>query len=120
MWSIERRRAAKNLCSAWRDAVRDVEGPAFAIHVDRLVSEIDRHISAFRGVPYEDAFAGILQLVRDSLTGRNFVNLQKEHKHDVIGGVLSALANRDDLDLSTYRAIHNRIAENGLLGADIG
>lgn len=114
-WSIERRRTAKLLSDIWNKASQRIADSAFAVYVDQLVSEIDQKIPLFRDIPYEDAFSGILQLVRDAITGPNLSRLQNKRLESIIDKVFEMLVSREKLSLLEHKNIHKLLAEKQLL-----
>jgi len=114
-WAIERRRTAKSLSDIWNKASQRITDSAFAVYVDQLVSEIDQKIPLFRDIPYEDAFSGILQLVRDAITGPNLSRLQNKRLESIIDKVFEMLVSREKLSLLEHKNIHKLLAEKQLL-----
>ncbi len=115
LWSIDRRRTAKGLLAIWEKALKSICRPGFAVYVDELVKEIDKQMPVFRGVPGEDIFSGILQLVRDGVTGQNLCKLQEQRTEETITSVFAKLAKEQSLDLGVYNDVHNTMMDNGLL-----
>jgi hypothetical protein len=113
-WAIERRRIAKELFDKWEISLNSIQTPSFAIHVDTLVSEIDKKIHIFRNIPYEDTFSGILQLIRDAFTGENFSLLEEKRKDSVVNKIFELLIKTEKLDLSIYQESLKLMVESGL------
>jgi len=114
-WSIERRRVAKNLLNIWKQASEKINEPDFAFHVHSLVSEIDLRIPDFRDIPHEDTFSGILQLIRDAITGHNFCRIQKDHLDKPIKDVFVILTDKERLNLKLYEGVLKTLMKHNLV-----
>jgi hypothetical protein len=114
-WALDRRRIANTLFNMWSKACEVVEGNAFAVRVDEFVTEADRRIPEFRGIPYEEVFSGILQLVRDAVTGISFRILQKKHLEGEVTRILQLLVKSKRLDLQMYDEVLGILMKSELL-----
>lgn len=111
-WSIERRRVSKDLSGYWNLALAGIEDQSFALYVDKLESRIDEVIPEFRDVPYEDAFAGVLQLIQNMLQGDNYL-LLREKKSSVLTQILTILIKEDRLNLEKHREVLKKLLNEG-------
>jgi hypothetical protein len=114
-WSIDRRRTAKHLLDIWNKASQGIDDSACVVYVDHLITEIDRYAPGFRDIPYEDAFSGILQLVRDALIGENFSQIQNNRLENIIDQIFKIIVTKEKLDMLEYKKIHKMLADNHLL-----
>lgn len=112
-WRIRRIAAARQLLAIWKDAEFDHRTPSFAVHVNRFADKVSNYMEYFRGVPNEDMFCGILQVIRDAVVGKNFCVLSKEGDPQVISRILSS-AEGQDLSLSTFDDAVGLLQEAGL------
>jgi hypothetical protein len=76
--------------------------PSFAVYLDGFVDKVQSWMAAFRNVPNEDLFSGILQLVRDAVTGGNFLRVREGERSVVVKQVLEVPANCVDLALEDF------------------
>ncbi len=117
-WGILRRRVVRELREKWEQACAGAGTPGFAIDVDMFVEELNKWMPEFRSVPYEETFSGILQLLRDALTGESYLRMHKEGLHEVLLDVLSRpdLTGESALAFSVYNDVHTTLLEANLLG----
>lgn len=99
MWLIERRRAVRRLSAFWRQIVPHIGTPDFLREVNIFVEDIEREMPRYQGVPREDVFSDILQLIRDHLSGATF-KFATEGRFNTTIDEAFLLAAEDDLTLS--------------------
>ena len=114
-WSIDRRRVSRSLSEKWDLAAAKINSSGFAVYVEDLISEIDKQIPAFREVPNEDSFSGILQLLRQHLTGPSFCKVQEENLQDMFSHIFSILTTEEKLSLHNYKEALYIISKNGII-----
>jgi hypothetical protein len=115
VWSIERRRIAKSFLEQWHKAVNCIDNEGFAVYVSGLAKEIDDQMPKFRNIPGEDVFAGILQLLQDIFSGKNFQLLQEKRIITPVEEILALLRKEEKLNLSIYQNIIGKLHDQGFL-----
>lgn len=113
-WGLDRRIAARELMDMWQEAASHIDSDGFAVYVEAVISKAEEYMSQFRDIPNEDAFSGVVQLVRDVISGPNFELIQKEGLDGYITDVLLSLR-QHTITMGTYRAAHNTLYGLGLL-----
>jgi hypothetical protein len=113
-WGLDRRRAARELMDMWQEAVSHISTDGFAVYVEAVISKAEEYMPSFRDIPSEDVFSGILQLVRDAISGSNFERVQKEKLDGPITDILSLLR-KQKIKMTTYKAAHDTLYDLGLL-----
>lgn len=101
-WAIDRRRVSKSLEEYWEKAFKKKDNPSFCVYVDSIIEIIENNISEFRNIPYEDTFSGILQLLKNALSGKNVVKIQDDNLCDFFNDIFKELVSIDRLSLSYY------------------
>lgn len=114
-WSIDRRRIAKSLLKKWSEATKNIASAGFAVCVGGLVKEIEQQMPNFRDIPGEDAFAGILQLLCNVLSGENFRILQEKKLNAPIDEIFVMLASQEKVNLALYQAILEKLVAHGFV-----
>lgn len=114
-WTEKRRRSAQRLLCAWRSIAPSFGSPSSAMLADGFVEEIEGQIPVFRQVPYEEAYAGVLQLVRSILTGPNFARVESQQLGDLVESALGLLTSQDRLSLHTYDRVLEMFLERGVV-----
>ncbi len=114
-WPERRRRSAERLLRAWQSVAPSLGTPSFAVHADRFVEEIEQEIPVFRQVPYEEVYSGVLQLIRNILTGPNFARLERPQLGEVVMSVLNLLTVPSPLSLHTYDRALDILLERGVI-----
>jgi len=114
-WSIDRRRIAKSLLKQWSEATKNIASAGFAVFVGGLVKEIEQQMPNFRDIPGEDAFAGILQLLCDVLSGENFRLLQEKNLSAPLDEIFGMLASQERVNLLVYQTILGKLAAHGFV-----
>jgi len=108
-WSIDRRRLVREILKQWDTASKQVTTPNFAVYFDALIDKINTQMPQYRDIPYEDAFAGILQLLQEFLEN-NFSNIQRTAHIDSITNSLSSLL-KEEISLSDYKTVLHLLKE---------
>jgi len=116
-WAIKRRKVVSDLQHRWIEATHHMNSPRFAMYADSFVGQIRRWMPDFREVPCEQVLSGVLQLLRDALTGQNFTRLEEHELHDVILRVLQlpSVAKEETLSMLAFDEAHTLLLEAGLL-----
>ncbi|HUU19738.1 MAG TPA: hypothetical protein VMW72_21485 [Sedimentisphaerales bacterium] len=113
-WGLDRRRAARELLGMWQEASSNINSDGFAVYVDAVISKLEEYMPRFRNIPNEDVSSGVLQLVRDAISGPNFERVQKERLEGPITDVLTLLRQKTIM-MATYKAAHDTLYDLGLL-----
>ena len=113
-WSIHRRRASRKLLELWKNSLPFIGSPSFAVYINGLINEIENQLPLYRNVPNEDVFSGILQLVKDALTGNNFMKIQDKRVKNIITETLDNLSREKDLTLVNHQNIQKTFMQHGL------
>lgn len=113
-WGLERRRAARELTDMWQEAVLHKDSDGFAVYVEAVISKTEEHMPRFRDIPNEDAFSGVVQLVRDAISGQNFERIQKEEVDRPITEILASLC-QQNITMATYKSAYDILYDFGFL-----
>ncbi len=113
-WGIVRRRDANALKLLWMKASEHIDTTSFPVFIYPLVRKIDEYFPKYRDVPSEDSFSGILQLIRNSLTGPNFDAVQQKKLTAMFDKIFEIIIGVDRLGMSHCLEIQRLIQTNGL------
>ncbi len=113
-WGLERRRASRELSEMWRVALSHKDSSGFAVYVEAVISKTEETMPLFRDIPNEDAFSGIVQLVRDAIKGKNFERIQEEYMEKPIMEVLALLC-QQNITMATYQQAYDILYNYGFL-----
>ena len=113
-WGIERRQAAAALKEQWQKEIKPTIGsPAFAVRTSSFLDIANNLMIRYTGLPREEIFGGILQLIRDSLTGQNFVAIEQGRLSQPVLDALEMVERSTQLSLGSYDEILAKFIQAG-------
>jgi len=110
-WGIERRSVAGTLTGLWQQATDQRD--RFAFLVDDMVDVIETQMPRFQGIPGEDFFAAMLQLLRDSITGRSFDRAVAGDFDDAVRTALFVCRKKQTLDAEAFDEVLSKFVLAG-------